>query len=289
MSVYQQTYPVPHGGRPPDPPELPLGADPAPRWPVWYAPAGFLAGFAITLLVSVIAGVVAAALGADVDEEIPPGLVVVLTLLQGVILAGTAIFLASRTGRPRAWHFGLRRARFWPSLGWAALGLGAFFVFVIVYTAIFTPEGEQSVTEDLGADESTLALVAAGFVVIVVAPVAEEFFFRGFFYRALRSRLGVLAAAAIDGLVFGLIHFTGSDTLELLPILGALGFVFCLVYERTRTLYTVIGLHAFNNSIAYGVEADTAAVSLALGTLMLAACMFAPRFLHPSRTAVHVT
>ena len=64
-------------------------------------------------------------------------------------------------------------------------------------------------TEDLGADESTLALVAAGIVVIVVAPIAEEFFFRGFFYRALRSRLGILSAAAIDGLVFGLIHFTG--------------------------------------------------------------------------------
>jgi membrane protease YdiL (CAAX protease family) len=206
-----------------------------------------------------------------------------------LILAGTAIFLASRTGRVRAWHFGLRRARFWPSLGWAALGLGAFLVFVILYTAIFTPDGEQSVTEDLGADESTLALVAAGFVVIVVAPVAEEFFFRGFFYRALRTRLGVLAAASIDGLVFGLIHFTGSDTLELLPILAALGFMFCLVYERTRTLYTVIGLHAFNNSIAYGVEADSVAVSLVFGTMMLAACMLGPRFLHPSRTAAHVT
>ena len=285
MTAYQETYPVPHGGRPPEPPELPVGADPAPRWPLWYAPVGFLAGFAITLLVSVIAGVIATAAGADVEDDIPPSLVVILTLLQGVILAGTAIFLASRTRRPRPWHFGLRRARFWPSVGWAALGLGCFFLFVIVYSAIVTPEGEQSVTEDLGADESTLALIAAGFVVIVVAPVAEEFFFRGFFYRALRSRLGVLAAAAIDGVVFGLIHFTGSETLELLPILGVLGFMFCLVYERTRTLYTVIALHAFNNSIAYGVDADAAAVSLVLGPLMLAGCMLAPRLLHPPGTA----
>jgi uncharacterized protein len=283
LSAYQETYPVPHGGRPPDPPELPLGADPGPRWPLWYAPVGFLAGFAITLFVSVIAGVIATAAGADVGDDIPPALVVVLTLLQGVILAGTAIFLANRTRRPRPWHFGLRRAPFWPSVGWAALGLGAFFVFVLVYSAIFTPDGEQSVTEDLGADESTLALIAAGFVVIVVAPVAEEFFFRGFFYKALRTRLGVLAAAAIDGAVFGLIHFTGSETLELLPILATLGFMFCLVYERTGTLYTVIGLHAFNNSLAYGFEADAAAVSLVLGPLMLAGCMVAPRVLHPPR------
>jgi len=228
---------------------------------------------------------VAAAAGVDVEDDIPPGLVIVLTLLQGVILCGTAILLAGRTRRPRPWHFGLRRARFWPSVGWSALGLTSFLVFAVFYSALVTPEGEQSVTEDLGADESTLALVAAGVVVILVAPVAEEFFFRGFFYRALRSRLGVLAAAAIDGLVFGLIHFTGSDTLELLPILAVLGFIFCLVYERTRTLYTVIGLHAFNNSIAYGFEVDAAGVSVVLGSVMLAGCMLGPRLFHAPRAA----
>jgi membrane protease YdiL (CAAX protease family) len=282
LNAFQETYSVPHGGRPPDPPELPAGADLAPDWPAWYAPVGFLAAFAVTLVVSAIAAIIGAAAGADI-EETPPGLLLVLTFLQGVILCGTAIFLAGRTRRPRAWHFGLRRARFWPSVGWTALGLGGFLVFVSLYSVLITPEGDQSVTEDLGADESTLALVAVGFVVIVVAPVTEEFFFRGFFYRALRSRLGILAAASIDGLVFGLIHFTGSDTLELLPVLAALGFMFCLVYERTKTLYTVIGLHALNNSVAYGFEVDNAAVSLVLGSVMLAACMLGPRLLHAPR------
>jgi uncharacterized protein len=276
---------VPHGGRPPDPPELPLGAHPAPGWPAWYAPVGFLAGFAITLFVSVIAGVIATAAGADVEDDIPPSLVVILTLLQGVILAGTAIFLASRTSPPRPWHFGLRRARFWPSVGWAALGAVSFLIFVAVYTAIVTPDGDQSVTEDLGADESTLALVAAGIVVVVVAPIAEEFFFRGFFYRALRSRLGLLAAAAVDGVVFGLIHFTGSETLELLPILAFLGFMFCIVYERTGTLYAVIGLHALNNSVAYGSETEEWALSLSIGAAMLAGVLLLPRLLHPPSAA----
>ena len=72
MSAYQETYAVPHGGRPPDPPELPAGADPAPRWPAWYAPVGFLAGFAITLVVSVIAGIIAAAAGADIEDDRRP-------------------------------------------------------------------------------------------------------------------------------------------------------------------------------------------------------------------------
>ncbi|MDQ3992117.1 MAG: CPBP family intramembrane metalloprotease, partial [Actinomycetota bacterium] len=276
MSAYPETYAVPHGGQPPDPPELPAGADPAPRWPAWYAPVGFLAGFAITLVVSAIAGVIAAVAGADIEDGTPSELLVVLTALQAVILCGTAVFLASRTLRPKAWHFGLRRAPFWPALGWAALGMVGFLVFVILYSALVTPEGDQTVTEELGADESTLALVAAGFVVIVLAPVAEEFFFRGFFYRALRSRLGIVAAASIDGLVFGLIHFTGAETLELLPILAALGFMFCLVYERTNTLYSVIGLHALNNSIAYGFETESAGVSIVLGSIVLTGCMLGP-------------
>ena len=67
-------------------PSFPAGADPAPRWPAWYAPVGFLAGFAITLVVSAIAGIIAAAAGADV-EDTPPELVLVLTLLQAVILS----------------------------------------------------------------------------------------------------------------------------------------------------------------------------------------------------------
>jgi hypothetical protein len=281
LSAYEQTYAVPHGGQPPDPPELPAGADPAPRWPAWFAPVAFLAAGGITLVVGVLAFSIA---GVGPDEDMPPGLVVVLTLVQNTILCATAVFFAARVLRPRPWHFGLRRAPFWPSVGWAAAGVGGYLAFVILYAALVTPEGDQSVTEDLGADESTLALVAAGFVIIVVAPIAEEFFFRGFFYRALRSRLGIMAAAAIDGVVFGLIHYTGSDTLELLPILGGLGFMFCLVYERTGTLYTVIGLHALNNTVAYAAAADAAAVSLILGSLMLAGCLAGPRFVHP-RTA----
>ena len=40
---------------------------------------------------------------------------------------------------------------------------------------------------------------AVALAVIVVAPVAEEIFFRAFFYRALRTRLPVWSAALIDG------------------------------------------------------------------------------------------
>jgi uncharacterized protein len=258
---------------PPELPELPEGA--GPRWPPWYAGVGFLVALIATL---VVVGIVAVITGASTSEE-NPTFTVVATFLQGVIFIGTAVLFASFAGKPRAEHFGLRRTRFWPTVGWAALGLVSFYAVAALYTAIVQPDAEQTVAQDLGADQGTLGMIAAGFMVICVAPAAEEFFFRGFFYRALRSRYSVLVAALIDGLVFGIIHWdlSTADGLLIVPPLAALGFTFCLVYERTGSLYPVIALHALNNAIAFGVTVEDASVSLVLGPLMLLACAAVPR------------
>ena len=258
---------------PPDPPELP--EDARPRWPWWYGPVGFLAG-AVTGLIT--AGIAWAALGVD-DPGESPGAIIVGTLLLDGSLVAVALLFASFVRRPRPWHFGLRRTPFWPAVGWAALGIFSFYVFAAIYSVAVQPDVEQTVAEDLGADESTIGLVAAGFMIICVAPFAEEFFFRGFFYGALRTRFSIAAAAIIDGLVFGLIHFEGStDGLLIVPPLAVLGVVFCLVYEQTRSLYPVIALHSINNSIAYAAQADGGAVSAVFGPLMVVACAVVPRF-----------
>jgi uncharacterized protein len=267
----QQTVLQP--AQPPEPPELPEGV--APRWPAWYAGVGFLVALIGTLIA---VGVVAAATGAGADEE-DPAFTIIATLMQSLIFIGTAVLFASFTRRPQPWHFGLRRAPFWPTLGWAALAMVSFYVLAAVYTALVSPDAEQTVAQDLGADEGTFGLIAAGFMVICVAPFAEEFFFRGFFFKALRSKYSVIVAALIDGALFGVIHydFSGADALLILPPLAVLGFMFCLVYEKTGSLWPVIGLHAFNNAIAYGVAVEDASVSLVLGPLMLVACMLLPR------------
>ena len=245
-----------------------------PPWPWWYGPLGFICG-AVCGFIS--AGIVWAAMGVDEGTESPGAIVAGTVLLDGS-LVGAAVLFASFVRPPRAWHFGLRRARFWPAVGWAALGMLAFLVFAAVYQALLHPDVEQSVAKDLGADQSTAGLIVAGVMIICIAPFAEEFFFRGFFYGALRTRFSVLVAAAIDGALFGLIHFEGgTDGLLIVPPLAFLGFVFCLVYERTRTLYATIALHSANNAIAYAAQADGGAVSAVLGPLVLAVCILAPR------------
>ena len=113
---------------------------------------------------------------------------------------------------------------------------------------------------------------------VVLAPVVEEVFFRGFFYRALRSRFSWALAAALDGVVFGVIHWTGAATLSLLPLFMVLGFIFCAVYERTGSLYTSIAIHALNNALAFATMTDlNDAVPVVLGAGMLGLCVLLPR------------
>jgi CAAX protease family protein len=257
--------------------------DVRPPWPWWYGPLGFIAG-AVCGFIS--AGIVWAALGVD-DPSESPGAIVAGTVLLDGSLVGAALLFASFVRRPRGWQFGLRRTKFWPAVGWAALGLLTFYVFAAAYTAVLNPHVEQSVAKDLGADQSTFGLVVAGVMIICVAPFAEEFFFRGFFYGALRTKFSVVVAALIDGLLFGAIHFEGgTDGLLIVPPLAVLGFIFCLVYERTRSLYTVVALHSINNSIAYAAQADGGAVSAVLGPLVVLACALGPRLQRPAPSPI---
>ncbi|MEJ7818362.1 MAG: type II CAAX endopeptidase family protein [Thermoleophilaceae bacterium] len=267
---------------PPDPPEMPEGPQRFPEWPAWFALVGFLLGIGATLLGVAVIGGIAVAAGADTDS---PTFVVIGTLVQGIAFAASAVFFAGRVTRPRAWHFGLRDAPLWRGIGWAALGIAAFYLVTALYGVAVKPDTEQKTVEALGGDKGTFGLIMAGVMVICVAPVLEEFFFRGFFYRALRNRFTVWVAALTDGVLFGAIHYSGDglDGLLILPPLALLGVIFCLVYERTGSLLVPIGMHAFNNSVAYGALADDGwMVSVAVGPLMLVALLLAARALPPA-------
>ena len=256
---------------PPQPPELPEGADPRPRWPWWHAFAAFAAGF---IGANVLATPVV--LLATEDGDLTPAGALLSTLILNAVLVGTAVGFAWITARPRAWHFGLTRTRFWPAVGWATLAYVAYIVFVVAYGLIVGAPEEQSTPEDVGADEGTFGLLNAGLLFVVIAPVGEELFFRGFFYRALRGKLGIWSAALLAGGVFGAIHiFTGW---EAVPVLAALGIALCLVYERTGSLYPCIALHAINNTFAYAVTTDASpALAAAFGVPMILGCVMAPR------------
>jgi uncharacterized protein len=263
---YRMAGPPPHG----EPPAAPPSRDER-GWPPWL---GFAALGVVIVASTVLAGVVFSISGADADET-PAWLdLTTAAILQGSLLAG-ALGAAMLFGRVHPWQFGLRPTPFWRALGWSALGLVTFYIAAIAWVAVIG-EPEQSTAEDIGAEESDLALYAAGFMFIFIAPVAEEIFFRGLFYGSLRTRLSTGPAAVICGVVFGVIHFgTGASAV---PILIVLGIIFCLVREKTGSLYPCIAMHALNNTFAYAGQTDVqVGVALGLGAVMLTVVSLFPR------------
>jgi uncharacterized protein len=183
-----------------------------------------------------------------------------LLAIQGLValnLVGVAVGFASLRESPVVAPGRLGLRGFAPSaLGIAALAYLAYIVFAAIYAPLFSPE-QEDVTRDLGVDEGGVAAVLAGVLIVGVAPFSEEVFFRGFMYGGLRRRMPVLAAAGISGLIFGLLHYTGPDSLAVVPQLAVLGILLAWLYERTGSLWLPIMLHVVNNAIAFAVLALT--------------------------------
>jgi membrane protease YdiL (CAAX protease family) len=231
-------------------------AEPAPvERPAWRPVSALLAlvaGFGGAIVGAVLLGFASTLFGASLTDP-PPSVAILGTVVQDVCLVAAALFFARMVARPLPVHFGLRAVRLWPALGWAALAYAAFYVVTAAWVAALgTHPKSEDLPKQLGADKSTVALVAVALLVSVVAPLAEEFFFRGYFYGALRNwnRWG---AAVVTGLIFGAIH-AGSAQWEFLLPLAFFGFSLCWLRERTGSLYPGIVLHCANNSIAFGVS-----------------------------------
>jgi membrane protease YdiL (CAAX protease family) len=166
------------------------------------------------------------------------------------------VYCAHLGGRTvHSWQFGLRR----PGAGWrsaSAMIVALIVVFVLldaIWASLVNP-GEDKLLNDLGSNEGAVLLMFSALLTCVVAPICEEFLFRGYMFTALRNRLGTLRAAILTGLVFGGVHAGSAPLLDLAP-LAALGFGLCLLYRYSGSLYPSIVAHSINNSIAFaGLE-----------------------------------
>ena len=267
-----ETWRLTHPERPPGapPPEPPTGEGEG-RWRPWIAWVGLVAGFAGALFGGLIIAIIATAAGGDA-EDMPPGALMAATVVQDISLVAAAILFARLTGPTAARHFGLRRPRFWQAVGWTVLVYVGFLVLAGLWATLVEQPSEQQVLEQLGVEDSDLALIGAAIMVCLLAPVVEEFFFRGFFFRALRNWRGFWPAAILTGLIFGGIHWEGSGAAGVIVPLMILGFGLCLLYERTGSLYPCIALHAINNAVAFGVSVDWTWQVPLLVLAALAAC-----------------
>ena len=273
---------LPPDGAPPPPEGEGLEQAGWPPWPWWFGFVGFMGALLLPAFVGIVLGITAGISDPNFDAaaiEDNPLFTIVGGVAQDISFVLVAVLLAWTVSRPHAWQFGLRRAkRFWPAVGLSLLTLVATYAFTFAYSAGVGLEEQQSTLDDLGVGTSPGITAAAAVLVVVLAPLIEEFFFRGFLYRSFRTSLGVWPAALGAGAIFGAVHATTG--VEYVPILIFLGVALCLLYERTGSLYAPIAVHAVNNSLAFAASTEGAdpTLPLVLGGGMLLAVGIAARF-----------
>jgi membrane protease YdiL (CAAX protease family) len=270
---------------PTSPPPDPADSD-GPPWPLWLAPAGIVIGLAAGIFMTIFVELIGSSGGSSLSHPTPAvSIAADIVFDLGFVLA--ALYLTNMVRRARPADFGYRLIPLWRGvLAFVAAAVG-YYVVTTGYAALVKFHGTDKLPSELGVTNSTAALVAATVFVCVLAPIAEEFFFRGFLFGVLRRwritvagrNLGPWVAAVIVGILFGLAH-TGSASSQYLIPLGFLGFVLCLVRWRTGSLYPCMALHSVNNALALGVNQEHwgagPIVALALGSLAVIGLLTGP-------------
>jgi hypothetical protein len=157
--------------------------------------------------------------------------IILLTLLVGRLEKNPA-------GMGLSWPgicLGIKKGLIWS----AAFGLAAAMTWLGLSVA-----GVNALRWVFPSMPASLPQVVAIYIVGgIIAPVAEEIFFRGIVYGFFR-RWGIVPAIILSTLLFGFIH-PANHPLPITQIVG--GILFAFAYEREKNLTVPITIHSLGN------------------------------------------
>ncbi|OFW61425.1 MAG: hypothetical protein A2133_06240 [Actinobacteria bacterium RBG_16_64_13] len=145
-------------------------------------------------------------------------------------------------------NLGFASFRFWV----VALGIGLLigsYMFNALYAGLLHSFGlriQTDLTPLVRQLSTPWPLIVA---IVVVAPVVEETFFRGFVFAGLRARYDWRWAAAISAALFAAAH------MELTFFIPGfvLGYLFAYLYQRSDSVWPGVIIHAAMNAVAMTV------------------------------------
>lgn len=108
-------------------------------------------------------------------------------------------------------------------------------------------EDQFSKTDNILAPLLEGSFLIAFITVGIIAPIAEEFLFRGVVFNTLKKRFSLAWTIVIQGILFGMFHLNlvqGSYA-------TLLGIVFGYVTYKTKSLWPAIIIHIVNNSMSF--------------------------------------
>ena len=217
----------------------------------------------IATVLAFVAGVLAAApLFVALDPD-PSGAVdaagLLISAVADVVMAGVLLLWlrARHPGWPRiiGWPAPGRRLR---ELGVGAL-LGLLLVVVSLVTSVIVASVLESLTgetvetpEQVSPDLRGWGIVILVVLAVIVAPVVEEFVFRGLLFRSIADHHGFWLGAIASAVPFGLTHVAVGAAVDLWALritLTVVGIVLAWIHWRRRNLMANIAAHATFNVI----------------------------------------
>jgi membrane protease YdiL (CAAX protease family) len=202
--------------------------------------------------------VIVAALFAGADPTDPgPEVTTVLLVLTPLIFAAVGGLFVLLPGALAGVRFGDGSRTVGNILRGVALGAVAWVLAAVVAAALgwvlLQLTGEEPTDSQVVADmATTLPPIVAIALIGLLAPLAEEFFFRWVAVNAWEREHGTRAAVVGSAALFGAAHVLGGSVLAL-PSIFLLGLILALAYVTTRSLPLVIGVHATFNCLSLAV------------------------------------
>ena len=126
----------------------------------------------------------------------------------------------------------------------ASLVLANLFLVIVNLTGLESLE-PPVLPKNLAND--SLDRIAMFVLVVLLGPLAEETFFRGFLLPVFVSRWGFVWGASVTALVFATTH----GSLGLLVPTFMTGWLLAWLYYRTRSLWSCCVMHSAQNAIAF--------------------------------------
>lgn len=144
---------------------------------------------------------------------------------------------------------GIRKGR-WPVVYIVTIGVGVGVGCFLVVASVWGPKLKmnQFLIDHL-IKIILLPLSIVGFRGIVLAPIGEEVFFRGFLYGYLRSKLGIKVGLLAQSLIFSFLHADYAFGTPFSFVLQRLmiGLILGILYERSYSVYPSIICHSTIN------------------------------------------
>lgn len=168
--------------------------------------------------------------------------------LLEVVIVGAAWWFSIRKYRLRWADLGLRCTLKARGLALAVGGIAAGLVCTAIYGVVLEAIGLRDtlpVPPLLQDGASTLVLALGLTLAIVVAPLAEELFFRGFVFGGLQTRIGVRWGAFISASLFTVAHM---NPMLFVPIF-VMGLILTWVYMKSGSLLYPILAHLGYNGL----------------------------------------